>query len=168
MDTRVQQLKSPMSADARADLTDVIDSIRSIIRTLRVSGREAEQKLGISSAQLFILQALRDTPDLSINELADLTFTHQSSVSMVVARLADGNLVTRGGAVDDGRKVVVSLTPAGRAMLKRSPDAGQAKLVRALGALPRSSLATLADNLSALTAMVESQASEASRARAIS
>jgi DNA-binding MarR family transcriptional regulator len=166
--TRVQQLKSSMSPEARADLTDVIDSIRSIIRTLRISGREAEQKLGISSAQLFILQALCDSPALSINELADATFTHQSSVSMVVARLAEGKLVTRNTAANDARKVVVSLTSAGRAMLKRSPDAGQAKLVRALGSLPRAELSALADNLTALTAMVESQARDPSRARAIS
>ena len=168
MGTRLQQLKSPMSPGARSDLTDVIDSIRSIIRTLRVSGREAEQKLGISSAQLFILQALRETRELSINELADLTFTHQSSVSMVVARLAEGKLVARRSAENDARKVVVSLTPAGRAMLKRSPDAGQAKLVRALGSLPRAELAALADKLNALTTMVENQGRDTGRARAVS
>jgi DNA-binding MarR family transcriptional regulator len=168
MASQSHQLKSQMSPDARADLTGVIDAIRSIIRTLRVSGRDAEQRLGISSAQLFILQALRDTPDLSINELADLTFTHQSSVSMVVARLVDAKLVTRKAAIRDARKVVVSLTPAGRVMLKRSPDAGQAKLIRALGAMPRAELSALADNLGTLTAMVENQETGLTRARAVS
>lgn len=153
-----QQLTTPMSRQARADLTDVIDAIRSVIRTLRISGREAEQKLGISSAQLFILQTLRETPELSINDLADLTFTHQSSVSMVVARLADAKLVTRKPGVEDGRKVVVALTPAGRAMLRRSPDAGQARLIRALSAMPRPELASLAANLTRLTNIVEDQA----------
>jgi DNA-binding MarR family transcriptional regulator len=168
MASHAQHLKSPMSEDARADLTHVIDSLRSIIRTLRISGREAEQKLGISSAQLFVLQALHEARELSINELADLTFTHQSSVSMVVARLADGRFVTRRSASQDGRKVVVSLTPAGRAVLKRSPDAGQAKLVKALGSLPRADLSALASNLDALTMMVQDQADEPNRARAAS
>jgi MarR family transcriptional regulator, lower aerobic nicotinate degradation pathway regulator len=157
-----------MSSDAHADLTEVIDAIRSIIRTLRVSGRAAEQRLGISSAQLFILQALRESPGLSINELADLTFTHQSSVSMVVARLVDGKLVTRKTGRSDGRKVLVTLTPAGRAMIRRSPDAGQAQLVRALTAMPRAELSKLASNLGTLTAMVETQASGTERVRAVS
>jgi DNA-binding MarR family transcriptional regulator len=146
-----------MNRQARADLSDVIDSIRSIIQTLRIAGREAEQRLGISSAQLFILQALHESPELSINELAERTFTHQSSVSIVVARLVDAKLVTRKAARQDGRRVAVSLTAAGRAMLKRSPDAGQARLIRALSGMPRSELSSLADNLGALTEILDDQ-----------
>ncbi len=157
MTTHTHPIKSSMSRDARADLSEVVDSIRSIIRTVRISGREAEQRYGISGAQLFILQALGESEELSINELADLTFTHQSSVSMVVARLLDAKLVTRKVAQSDGRRVAVALTPAGRAMLRRSPDAGQARLIKALGAMPRSDLASLARHLSELTAMVENQ-----------
>jgi hypothetical protein len=74
------------SEDSRAEMTHVIDSIRVLVKALRDSGRDAEQKLGITSAQLYVLQALRDRP-ASINELAARTYTHQSSVSMVVARL---------------------------------------------------------------------------------
>ncbi len=156
-----------MSREARVDLAAVIDSLRSLFHTLRISGREAEQRLGISGAQLFILQALGETPELSINELAELTFTHQSSVSMVVARLVSSKLVTRRSGLKDGRRVAVSLTAAGRAMLKKSPDAGQAKMVRALMAIPRAELAALAGNLSAVTAIIENQAVGMSRSRAL-
>ena len=74
------------SEDSQTEMTRVIDSIRLLVKALRDSGRDAEQKLGITSAQLYVLQALRDHP-ASINELAARTCTHQSSVSMVVARL---------------------------------------------------------------------------------
>jgi DNA-binding MarR family transcriptional regulator len=144
-----------MSRESRAELAQVIDSIRSIIQELRISGREAEQQLGLSSAQLFVLQALGDSPELSVNELAERTFTHQSSVSMVVARLVSSKLVTRKTTREDARRVSIALTAAGRAVLRKSPDAGQARLIRALGDLSRSDLSDLARNLSTVSELLE-------------
>jgi DNA-binding MarR family transcriptional regulator len=144
-----------MSRESRADLAQVIDSIRSIIQELRIAGREAEQKLGLSSAQLFVLQALSDSPELSVNELAERTFTHQSSVSMVVARLVTAKLVTRKTTREDARRVSVALTAAGRAVVRKSPDAGQVRLIHALSDMSRSDLSDLARNLTTVSTLLE-------------
>src|SRR3954449_11206732 len=77
------------------DIRDVMDAIRRIVRVLRVSSRAAEKQGGLSGAQLFVLHKLADAPALSLNELADRTRTHQSSVSVVVQRLVDRELVAR-------------------------------------------------------------------------
>src|SRR4051794_8130303 len=69
------------------DVRAIMDAIRRIVRVLRVSSRAAEKQVGLSGAQLFVLHKLADTPALSLNELADRTRTHQSSVSVVVQRL---------------------------------------------------------------------------------
>ena len=61
---------------------NILDSIRRIVHGLRVSSKIAEKELGISGAQLFILQKLSQSNRLSINELAERTLTHQSSVSV--------------------------------------------------------------------------------------
>lgn len=113
-----------------------------------------EQKLGITSAQLYVLQELQDSAALSINELAERTFTHQSSVSIVVSRLAESGLVIRTAARDDARRLSISLTPSGRALLRRAPDAAQMRLVKGLLKLSRAELKQLASNLSALTEML--------------
>jgi DNA-binding MarR family transcriptional regulator len=147
--------------EARADMVTVVDAIRSIIQTVRNSGRETEQKLGISSAQLYVLSELRDRPALSINELADRTYTHQSSVSMIVARLVENRLVTRTASSRDGRRLSIALTPAGRALLRRSPDPVQIRLVAALRTMPRANLKQLAGGLSVLTEILGSQESQA-------
>lgn len=68
----------------RPEIVRVVDALRSIVQSLRISGRLVEQQVGISSAQLYILEELAERPAQSINELAERTFTHQSSVSMVV------------------------------------------------------------------------------------
>ena len=120
-----------------------LDGIRRILRDLRVSSRAAEQELGLSGAQLFVLQQLAKAPVESLNELAERTRTHQSSVSVVVSRLVARGLVSRDGSIDDGRRITISLTSAGRAVLRRAPEAAQARLAAALERLPRRDLASL-------------------------
>ena len=137
-------------------MTDVIDSIRVLVKALRDSGRDAEQKLGITSAQLYVLQALRERP-ASINELAARTYTHQSSVSMVVARLVESRLVTRSTARGDARKVLISLTATGRNLVKKAPDGAQTRLIIALSEMTRSDLKSLANQLNALIGIMDMQ-----------
>jgi DNA-binding MarR family transcriptional regulator len=147
----------PIGREARADMGKVVDAIRSIVQSLRISGRAAEHQLGISSAQLYILQELAEQPAQSINELAERTFTHQSSVSMVVSRLVEGRLVTRTAARGDARRLSISLTPAGRALLRRAPDAAQTQLVEGLQSMSRGELHALARHLGTLTSVIGEQ-----------
>ncbi|HEU4564086.1 MAG TPA: MarR family winged helix-turn-helix transcriptional regulator [Gemmatimonadaceae bacterium] len=137
------------------DVSAVLDGIRCITRALRVSSREAEQRLGVSGAQLFVLQQLAQSPARSLNELAQRTRTDQSSASVVVSRLVARGLVAREVAVDDGRRVTLRVTPAGRAIVRRAPAAAQARLVAALERLPRAQVATLARALAALGTALE-------------
>jgi DNA-binding MarR family transcriptional regulator len=82
-------------------LTGTLDAIRRIIRVLRRSSRRSEQQVGIGGAQLFVLQQLADAPAGSINDLAARTYTHQSSVSVVVRRLVEQGLVARQASASD-------------------------------------------------------------------
>jgi DNA-binding MarR family transcriptional regulator len=127
-----------------------MDGFRHVVRVLRVSARAAEKTAGLSGAQLFVLQQLDGGATLSIGELAERTATDQSSVSVVVGRLADRNLVTRRQGARDGRRIEVSLTPRGKSILKRSPEASQAELLRALVRLPHATRRALATSLQAL------------------
>ena len=80
---------------AAGDVRAVLDGVRRIVQNLRESSRWAEKNLGMSGAQLFVLQKLAESPAQSLNALAALTHTHQSSVSTVVNRLVQRGLVTR-------------------------------------------------------------------------
>src|SRR5471032_3327818 len=80
---------------------EVLDAIRRIVQGLRESSRAAEQRVGLSGAQLFVLQTVGEWPGLSLNELAERTRTHQSSVSAVVARLTRERLIDRDRARGD-------------------------------------------------------------------
>lgn len=116
---------------------EILDSIRRILRALRNSSRQAEAEIGLSGAQLLVLQILSAKPKLSINELADATRTHQSSVSTIVSRLEKSDLIKRSPSAEDARRVEVALTPkATRLLSKKAPPLAQEKLFAAIENLP--------------------------------
>jgi DNA-binding MarR family transcriptional regulator len=133
------------------DVTSVLDSIRRIVKALRVSATFVERKLGISGAQLFVLQVLRDAPAESLNELAERTHTHQSSVSVVVTRLVERGLVIRERSEQDARRVRLALTEEGRALLREAPEPVQRKLIDAMATMPAEDVAMLAESLRRVT-----------------
>src|SRR3954468_12678414 len=100
-----------------SDSQRILDSIRRLVRLLRVSDRQAQAELGVSGAQLFVLTELGKTPALSLNELAAPARTDQSAVSVVDTRLVEAGLVTRDRDERDARRLVLHLTRAGRALL---------------------------------------------------
>jgi len=129
------------------DLTLALDALRRIVRALGVSSRTAERSVGITGAQLLVLQRLAESPADSLNDLAERTFTHQSTVSVVVDRLVERRFVKRTRSRDDARKILLSLTGAGRTALRKAPPPAQTQLVDALGRLPRRALHVVAEGL---------------------
>ncbi len=125
----------PHTPTLSAELRDALDALRRIVQTLRVSGRDAERQVGLTAAQLFALQQLASVPGASVNDLAQRTFTHQSSVSVVVRKLVERRLVAKVTAPDDRRRVRLAVTDARRALLRRSPEPAQDRLIAGLAAL---------------------------------
>jgi DNA-binding MarR family transcriptional regulator len=129
---------------ATEEMRHALNSLRLIVRSLRVSSRNAEQQVGLSGAQLFVLQGLSRQGPCSVNDLAAYTATDQSSVSVVVSRLVARGHVKRAPSKKDRRRVELSLTPSGRALLATAPEAAQERLLGALSRLERSELSALA------------------------
>ncbi|HEX8245052.1 MAG TPA: MarR family transcriptional regulator [Longimicrobium sp.] len=133
-----------------ADLTAVMDSLRSLVRALRISTRAVEKEIGISGAQLFVLQQLADAPARSVNELAERTSTHQSSVSTVVSRLVDRGFVKREPSADDARRMEISITERGRQVVGSAPRTAQVRMLDALHRMPPGQRHALAEALETL------------------
>jgi DNA-binding MarR family transcriptional regulator len=129
------------------EVTAVFDPLRRLVHALHVASRETERRLGVTGAQLFVLTQLRATPSLSINALAERTMTHQSTVSVVVRRLVRRKLVKKVRAQDDARRVELTLTPAGIALLRRAPEVLQVRLASAIGELGTAERRSLAHGL---------------------
>ena len=128
----------------------VLDSFRRIVRLLREGSHASEKSVGLSAAQLFVLQKLEPTRPLSLNELAERTLTHQSSVSVVVSKLVERGLVQRRPAPGDARRLALLPTKEGLRLRDRAPAPAQDRLIAALAALPAAERSRLADGLERL------------------
>ena len=132
------------------DTQAVLDAIRRIVQELREASRWAEQHVGLTGAQLFVLQNLAEAPPMSVNDLAARTHTDQSSVSTVVTRLVERGLVKRTRSGTDGRSVALSLSPRGSRVAAGAPDLPQERLVRGIDRLPPARRRQLAGALAEL------------------
>jgi MarR family transcriptional regulator, lower aerobic nicotinate degradation pathway regulator len=114
----------------------ILDAVRKLVRLLRLADRAAQRDVGLSGAQLFVLQELGRTPSLSLNDLAERTSTDQSSVSVVVTRLVDAGLVSRDRDTHDARRLVLNLTKPGRTLLQKAPPVAQEQLIEVIERMP--------------------------------
>ncbi len=128
----------------------VLDAIRRIVQALRLSSRAAEQDLRISGAQLFVLRTLTRARAWSLNELAERTATHQSSVSVVVEKLVERKLVQRTRSKEDSRRLELSITGRGRTLLAKAPEVAQERLIAGLSTLSSKDRKSLARTLTRL------------------
>jgi MarR family transcriptional regulator, lower aerobic nicotinate degradation pathway regulator len=129
----------------------ILDRLRRLVRALRMTDRQAQNRWGLGAAQMFILHALaHDGDGISLNELAERTATDQSSASLAVGKLVDEGHVRRTMSTADRRQVRLSLTPKGRALAKRIPPPAQERILESVGGMSareREQLMALLDKL---------------------
>jgi DNA-binding MarR family transcriptional regulator len=126
----------------------IMDSLRCIVQALR---RASIQYEGFTSAQIFVLRTLGKSQGASINDLAALTHTHQSTASQMVARLEANGLIERRTAPDDRRRVELKLSAAGRDVIRDRDTTPQEQIVEAIAAMSSENRTALAQGLAALT-----------------
>jgi DNA-binding MarR family transcriptional regulator len=125
-------MKSPTNTVSK-ESREIINDIRRLVQAIRLASSQSEKQVGLSAAQLFVLHKLGEEKWLSINDLADRTLTHQSSVSVIVQKLEVKGLVERSKSEEDARKIIVSLTKKGSMLMKKSPQSIQEKMIKGLG-----------------------------------
>jgi DNA-binding MarR family transcriptional regulator len=128
-----------------------------ITRMARRLRQEAGTDLGPS--QLAALATIERHGPLAPSELADRERIRRPTATRVLARLVDAGLVGRIPDPTDGRSAIVSVTPRGRALLRRLRQRKTAHLARGMRELPREDVETLARAAEVLERMLEGDAS---------
>lgn len=114
---------------------EILNQLRSLVQVLRNTSTIYEQELDLSAAQVFVLRSLKEKSPLTVNDLAEKTRTHQSSVSVVVQKLAEKKFVRVTPSPEDRRRKMVTLTEKGRDILKELPKTIQENLIRNIDSL---------------------------------
>ncbi len=126
----------------------ILNACRRLVNLVHKASISTEKSIGISVAQHFLLQKLTDGKARSVGELANITHTHQSSVSSVVKKLIDKDLVESVVSTEDARRRDVRLSPKGEALLRsaQAPKV-QDQLLNAAGRLSQVERNALAELL---------------------
>ncbi len=129
---------------------EILKKFRIIIGAVRQHSRELESACGVGGAQVWMLSAIAETPEITVSRLSRALSIHVSTASNLLDKLAKRGLVERLRNDDDRRAVRLRITPAGQAILDRAPRPASGLIIDALSRMPRESLARLDDDLACL------------------
>lgn len=149
---------SSAAADSDEDkLGDVRDAFSALLGAeRRLRGRDQHRQVeGLTMAQLRALWALDDREPATAGEIAKAARLSPAAVSGMLDELERGGTVTRMRSDSDRRRVLVTLTDEGRAVLKKRRRVWQKRWEKALEDMPRRDLAAAAEVMRRIGAMLD-------------
>ncbi len=114
------------------------------------------RSIDLTPAQFDIIVTLGNTPGMSFKELGEKTLITKGTLTGVVDRLEAQQLVRRSASTEDGRSMIVSLTPAGERLFGRIFPAHLEHMRQALGGLDAERLERIESALRGLRETFES------------
>ena len=128
----------PSAADTLPENLAFMRLLWAVDHGLRSLSKQMQATIGLTGPQRLVLRILGRTPRVKPSELAELLHLDRGTVSGVLERLLDQQLVIRRPHPEDGRSVLVELSARGRLLDRETAGTVEACVRRALGSLPRS------------------------------
>ncbi len=129
---------------ATTDTVAVADRLRPVLLHLSRELRRESRAVGVSPAQVTLLAAIRYSPGIGVNELAERERMSPAGMSGQVGKLVRAGYVRRTPSTSDRRRVVLVLTDEGRRVLRNVRSRRTVWLARRLGKLTHEELDALA------------------------
>ncbi len=149
------QTRDPPTSPERTHAMDVLRKFRIVVGAVRRHTRELERACGVAGAQVWMLAAIAEKPQITVSALSRSLSIHVSTASNLLEKLAQKGLIERLRCDDDRRAVRLRITPAGQAILVNAPQPLQGLLMDALTRLPVEALMRLDDDLDCLIAHID-------------
>ena len=133
----------------------VLQSIRRINRAIDLYSRQLSAACHLTGPQLACLRQLEGGGPVTMSELAAVVSLSPATVSGILDRLESRGLIARERQVEDKRRVLVRLTPAGLGAVRDAPPPLQEQFSRRFRALSSTRQAALDRALRQIVAMME-------------
>ena len=144
-----------MVSDERC--TDVLITLRRIIRAIDMRSRRLMQEAGFTGPQLLVLQALARAEEMSAGDLARKVNLSQGTVTSILDRLEKRALIQRVRSDSDRRRIFVSLTEEGRQRLSIAPTLLQERFIQRFAELKDWEQHQILSSLQRLAEMMDAQ-----------
>ncbi len=115
------RLRSQEARAAAQRSQQVQTSLRKIVQALDIESKELERRVGLTTAQVVLLQSVQRLGQVTSTRLAAEASLSQATVTAVLDRLEARGLLERYRSLSDRRIVHARLTEAGRLALRRAP-----------------------------------------------
>lgn len=152
----------PSALDVMNNIEAVLVALRRVIRATDLHSKHLSKVAGLTAPQLLILQTLRDKGELPSGEIAHDISLSQATITTILDRLESRNLITRKRSDQDKRKVIASLTEAGRVILVNAPMPLQASFVRQFSSLREWEQTAIISSLQRIASMMDAEDIDAS------
>lgn len=126
-------------------------SLWAVDHGLRSLSKRMLSELGLTGPQRFVLRILGRVPRCMPSELAELLHLDRGTVSGIVERLVEQQLVLRHAHPHDGRSVLLELSARGKLFDREAAGTVEACVKRALGSLPEAKVEAAVEVLEALS-----------------
>lgn len=150
MDPTSTQELSTVQTDRPDQSALVLRQFRVVFSAVRSHFQQVERQVGVGGALVWALSVIQGQPGLGVNDLALAMDIHQSTASNLVRQLNQKGLIHSEKSTTDRRSVVLTVTPAGAALLQRVPGPFEGVLPQALRQLNPETLDQLHQNLDTL------------------
>ena len=128
---------------------------RLVFNAVKTHFQQLEKRSGLGGSQVWALSIIREQPGIGTGALAQAMDIHQSTASNLVKSLLERELIEQRKSGTDRRSVLLTLLPAGRAVLKKAPAPFSGVLPDALAQLDRTTLNSLNRDLDKLLAVLK-------------
>ena len=112
--------------------------------------RTLELPHGMTAERLSALSVIEKRGPISVTALADTEMVRPATMSRMITALVDEGLAKRGGDKNDGRGVLVSVTPKGRRTFQRAQELRLTRFAEVVESLSDEQLVAMRDLASAL------------------
>ncbi|HJV91249.1 MAG TPA: MarR family transcriptional regulator [Holophagaceae bacterium] len=156
----MQTKKSPQPRESDV-VEGVMQNLRRLFKVVESYSRSVEAQFGLTGPQLWALSELGRSAPLSLKDLAARMHLTPSTVVGVIDRLLAKGLVQRAQDPADRRRVSLSLSPEGKALLATAPSPAQGRLIEGLNQLDPKQLTALSAGLDRLVELTDAKQVEA-------
>jgi DNA-binding MarR family transcriptional regulator len=136
---------------------EIIYQIRRLMQAGELFTKELNKTYQVSAPQLHCLLALYEHGPLPPSQIARHVMVKSSTVTGIIDRLEQKDLVERLRNSPDRRVITIQLTEAGKELAKNAPFPIQHKIVDGLKKLPEKEIKRIITSLSKLTQMLDVQ-----------
>lgn len=132
----------------------ILRALRRITRAIDLHSRKLASTYGLTGPQLVCLRALGQVQYSTPSALAKELSLSQATITGIIDRLDARQLITRERSTKDRRLVTVTITQAGRALIREAPYPLQETFVQQLKQLKHDEQTNILDTLERIVRMM--------------